>query len=159
MSKDKLGTKQVCPSCEARFYDLNKRPCVCPKCGEEFDPEDEVIRTTITKVKAKAAKAAVKTEDDDEDDDEEDAAARTNDDIDDEDDESDEEEAKELGGDEEEVILEGSSDEDEDGSQDKVLINAFKEGKDIHATTAQEVFGDMNEELRRIAKTINFGII
>ena len=72
MSKDKLGTKQVCPSCEARFYDLNKRPCICPKCGKEFDPEDEVIRTTITKVKAKAAKAAVKTEDDDEDDDDED---------------------------------------------------------------------------------------
>ena len=36
---------------------------------EEFDPEDEVIRTTITKVKAKAARAAVKAEDDDEDDD------------------------------------------------------------------------------------------
>ena len=86
MSKDKLGTKQVCPSCEARFYDLNKRPCVCPKCGKEFDPEDEVIRTTITKVKAKAAKAAVKTEDDDEDDDDEDdSAARTNDDDEDED--------------------------------------------------------------------------
>ena len=62
MSKDKLGTKQVCPSCEARFYDLNKRPCVCPKCGEEFDPEDEVIRTTITKVKAKAAKAKAEFE-------------------------------------------------------------------------------------------------
>ena len=46
MSKDKLGTKQVCPSCEARFYDLNKRPAVCPKCGEEFDPDDEAIRTT-----------------------------------------------------------------------------------------------------------------
>jgi DNA-directed RNA polymerase subunit M/transcription elongation factor TFIIS len=45
---------------------------VCPKCGEEFDPDDEVIRTTITKVKAKAARAAVKAEDDDEDDDEED---------------------------------------------------------------------------------------
>jgi uncharacterized protein (TIGR02300 family) len=69
VSKDKLGTKQVCPSCEARFYDLNKRPAVCPKCGEEFDPDDEVIRTTITKVKAKAARAAVKAEDDDEDDD------------------------------------------------------------------------------------------
>jgi hypothetical protein len=77
VSKDKLGTKQVCPSCEARFYDLNKRPCVCPKCGEEFDPEDEVIRTTITKVKAKAARAAVKAEDDDEDDDEEDEKATT----------------------------------------------------------------------------------
>ena len=65
MSKDKLGTKQICPSCESRFYDLNKRPAVCPKCGAEFDPEDEVIRTTITKVKAKAARAAVKAAADD----------------------------------------------------------------------------------------------
>ena len=38
VSKDKLGTKQVCPSCESRFYDLNKRPAVCPKCGADFDP-------------------------------------------------------------------------------------------------------------------------
>ena len=68
MSKDKLGTKQVCPDCEARFYDLHKRPAVCPKCGNEFDPEDEVIKTTITKVKAKAARAAVKFDDDDDDD-------------------------------------------------------------------------------------------
>jgi uncharacterized protein (TIGR02300 family) len=104
VSKDKLGTKQVCPSCEARFYDLNKRPAVCPKCGEEFDPDDEVIRTTITKVKAKAARAAVKAEDDDEDDDEEDekvTAARDDDDSDDEDEGDDEEEAKELGDDDE----------------------------------------------------------
>ena len=68
MSKDKLGTKQVCPSCESRFYDLHKRPAVCPKCGSEFVPEDEVIRTTITKVKAKAARAAVKAVEVDDDD-------------------------------------------------------------------------------------------
>jgi uncharacterized protein (TIGR02300 family) len=76
VSKDKLGTKQVCPSCESRFYDLNKRPAVCPKCGESFDPEDEVIRTTITKVKAKAARAAVKAVDDDEDEAEEEEGRR-----------------------------------------------------------------------------------
>ncbi|MDP1556920.1 MAG: TIGR02300 family protein, partial [Hyphomonas sp.] len=81
MSKDKLGTKQVCPSCESRFYDLGKRPAVCPKCGEAFDPEDEVIRTTITKVKAKAARAAVKAvaEDDDETEEEDDAVIRDDD--------------------------------------------------------------------------------
>src|SRR4030067_2263881 len=26
------GTKRVCPSCEARFYDLNRSPITCPVC-------------------------------------------------------------------------------------------------------------------------------
>jgi uncharacterized protein (TIGR02300 family) len=28
-----LGTKHHCSHCETRFYDLNKDPAVCPKCG------------------------------------------------------------------------------------------------------------------------------
>lgn len=31
----KLGTKHVCFSCNARFYDLNKPEPVCPKCGKD----------------------------------------------------------------------------------------------------------------------------
>lgn len=30
------GFKRVCGGCTARFYDFNKTPIVCPKCGEEF---------------------------------------------------------------------------------------------------------------------------
>ncbi len=26
------GTKRVCTNCAARFYDLDKKPVVCPKC-------------------------------------------------------------------------------------------------------------------------------
>jgi uncharacterized protein (TIGR02300 family) len=37
--KADLGTKRVCPSCNARFYDLQKRPIACPKCEFTFDPE------------------------------------------------------------------------------------------------------------------------
>jgi uncharacterized protein (TIGR02300 family) len=37
--KADLGTKRVCPSCNARFYDLQKRPITCPKCEFSFDPE------------------------------------------------------------------------------------------------------------------------
>jgi uncharacterized protein (TIGR02300 family) len=32
MSKPARGTKRVCPSCRARFYDLNRTPIVCPVC-------------------------------------------------------------------------------------------------------------------------------
>jgi DNA polymerase-1 len=48
-------------------------------------------------------------------------------------------------------------------SQDPVLIEAFRSGEDIHARTAQEVFGvgpmAQTAEHRRAAKAINFGII
>jgi DNA polymerase-1 len=48
-------------------------------------------------------------------------------------------------------------------SQDPVLIDAFRNGEDIHARTAQEVFGvgplAQTAEHRRAAKAINFGII
>ena len=37
--KADLGTKRVCPSCSARFYDLQKRPIECPKCAFAFEPE------------------------------------------------------------------------------------------------------------------------
>src|SRR5215467_6239214 len=37
--KADLGTKRVCPSCSARFYDLQKRPIECPKCAFSFEPE------------------------------------------------------------------------------------------------------------------------
>jgi len=37
--KADLGTKRVCPSCGARFYDLSKRPIECPKCAFTFEPE------------------------------------------------------------------------------------------------------------------------
>ena len=33
MAKAELGMKLTCESCGARFYDLNKQPGICPKCG------------------------------------------------------------------------------------------------------------------------------
>src|SRR5437773_835812 len=48
-------------------------------------------------------------------------------------------------------------------SADPVLVEAFRNGEDIHARTAQEVFGvgplGQTAEHRRAAKAINFGII
>ena len=48
-------------------------------------------------------------------------------------------------------------------SKDAVLVEAFRAGQDIHARTAEEVFGvgpmAQNAEHRRAAKAINFGII
>lgn len=48
-------------------------------------------------------------------------------------------------------------------SQDATLIDAFKQGQDIHRRTAAEIFNVPQEEVtseqRRYAKTINFGLI
>mgnify|MGYP003634392705 CR=1 FL=1 len=38
--QSELGAKQVCPNCQAKFYDLGRRPAHCPKCANEFDPEE-----------------------------------------------------------------------------------------------------------------------
>jgi uncharacterized protein (TIGR02300 family) len=40
VANPELGAKQVCPNCQAKFYDLNRRPAHCPKCATEFDPEE-----------------------------------------------------------------------------------------------------------------------
>ena len=37
MAKPELGTKRLCASCGAKFYDLNKTPITCPKCGTPFE--------------------------------------------------------------------------------------------------------------------------
>lgn len=40
MANPELGAKQICPTCQSKFYDLGKRPAHCPKCGTDFDPEE-----------------------------------------------------------------------------------------------------------------------
>lgn len=48
-------------------------------------------------------------------------------------------------------------------SKDQSMIDAFKEGRDIHSTTASKIFkvelDEVNSEQRRKAKVANFGII
>lgn len=48
-------------------------------------------------------------------------------------------------------------------TQDRTLLNAFRDGQDIHKITASKIFGvkfnDVTDEQRFAAKTINFGIL
>ncbi len=39
MAKPEWGTKRICPSCGTRYYDLLRKPVICPKCSTPFDPE------------------------------------------------------------------------------------------------------------------------
>lgn len=51
------GVKRVCPSCGVRFYDLKKRPIVCPACAETF-PEQVFVRGRRGRSQEVAAKPA-----------------------------------------------------------------------------------------------------
>lgn len=110
MAKPELGTKRLCGGCGAKYYDLNRDPITCPKCGTVF------IVAQAQRVQ-KAAKAAAVVEDDEDDETEDDSAeivsleeadAETEGDASDIDDEEDVE--GDIGGDEDVFI----DDEDED---------------------------------------------
>ena len=58
MVKASWGTKRTCQSCGARFYDLNKSPIRCPKCGRDHDREDFVKVRRGRGAAAAAASAA-----------------------------------------------------------------------------------------------------
>ncbi len=53
MAKPELGTKRLCASCGAKFYDLSKDPIVCPKCETVFHP------VVMTRRGGEAARAPV----------------------------------------------------------------------------------------------------
>ncbi len=84
MAKPELGAKHQCQACGAKFFDLNRDPIVCPKCGTVFqgasartrsaakeDEEDTELATPIAvdvvsldEVEASEEKAAEPAADD-----------------------------------------------------------------------------------------------
>lgn len=69
MVKADLGTKRACPSCNARFYDLEKRPIECPKCGFSYEPE-ALFKQRRRQPEPAGVIRAQDTEDEEEDEDE-----------------------------------------------------------------------------------------
>ena len=107
MAKPEWGSKRICQSCGAKFYDLGKTPIVCPSCATTFDPEAVLKsrrgKAPVQKEKARPVKSKV--------DEQHDEAVMEDDDIAlDEDDEAEGEEdledASELGEDDIEVEVE-----------------------------------------------------
>ena len=72
MANPELGAKQICPTCASKFYDLNRRPAHCPKCGSDFDPEEALKSRVRTRSRGpvpdyeEADTAPVKSRDDEE---------------------------------------------------------------------------------------------
>jgi uncharacterized protein (TIGR02300 family) len=55
VAKPELGTKRLCAGCGAKFYDLNKDPITCPKCGTVYEV---AVVTPRGRPDAAAARAA-----------------------------------------------------------------------------------------------------
>ena len=51
MPKVEWGKKVVCLNCETKFYDLNRKPAICPSCGTEYtDPSIDNIASNAKQV-------------------------------------------------------------------------------------------------------------
>jgi uncharacterized protein (TIGR02300 family) len=148
MAKADLGEKRVCAECSAKFFDLKKRPVVCPKCGFSFDP-DATTRRPARKVEPtpKPKDAEEEAAEEDEDADEEDA-------LEDEEDED----QKELSLDDAAPILATDGDEEsdsdsggstrlpegytEEGVEDDSEILTDDEDEDAKLVDEEELDGD-----------------
>ena len=49
MPKIEWGLKKYCPNCQRKFYDLNRKPPVCPVCGAEIEESETSISATLSK--------------------------------------------------------------------------------------------------------------
>ena len=58
MAKPDLGTKRLCGSCGAKFYDLGKTPIICPKCETVFVVQAVPVSRAAAAAAATAAAAA-----------------------------------------------------------------------------------------------------
>ena len=55
MAKPELGTKRLCGSCGAKFYDLSKDPIICPKCHTVLELAAVSARSRPDSAAARAA--------------------------------------------------------------------------------------------------------
>jgi uncharacterized protein (TIGR02300 family) len=54
VAKPEWGAKRICNSCATKFYDFQKSPIICPKCGEKLDA-DGLLKSRRSRAPTKAA--------------------------------------------------------------------------------------------------------
>lgn len=62
MAKPELGTKRLCSGCGSKYYDLNRDPIICPKCGAVFEIVAAQAKPEKTVPKPKPAEEESETE-------------------------------------------------------------------------------------------------
>ena len=66
VAKPEWGSKRICPSCGARYYDLLREPVICPKCATPFDAEVETEEAEAAEEEEEAAPLEEAEEEDEE---------------------------------------------------------------------------------------------
>ena len=112
MANPELGAKQVCPNCQAKFYDLNRRPAHCPKCGTDFDPEEAL------KLRGRRVRPGYPADDEDTEDQVKDKAAESDED------EEEDVRAPEIDEEGHEPILTPDDDDDSSDNNDDAGMNS-----------------------------------
>ncbi|WP_292072169.1 TIGR02300 family protein [Brevundimonas sp. UBA7534] len=112
MANPELGAKQVCPNCQAKFYDLNRRPAHCPKCGTDFDPEEAL------KLRGRRVRPGYPADDEDTEDQVKDKAADSDED------EEEDVRAPEIDEEGHEPILTPDDDDDSSDNNDDAGMNS-----------------------------------
>lgn len=160
MAKPEWGAKRICHSCGTRYYDMQRDPVICPKCGTEFDPEAFLksrrsrapLPEDAAPAKSRARDARSEdeeeeklpgdAEDDAEDTEEGEDLVDDSDVVDDGDeDDEDDETPKKKGGYDEDV-------EDLDEEEDDVLIEDADELDDTDVDEVVEIEKDDDEQSR-----------
>jgi uncharacterized protein (TIGR02300 family) len=125
MVDPKLGTKRTCEACEAKFYDLNKSPATCPKCGHVFDPA--ALAVVETPARAVEPVAEAKKQDDEGELEDDDNAVSLENMVDEESDDSDDDDSETLEQFEDEEALLDDNDDDETLLEDEEEDESFLE--------------------------------
>ncbi|HET6518252.1 MAG TPA: TIGR02300 family protein [Geminicoccaceae bacterium] len=134
--KAEWGTKRICMSCGARFYDMQRDPIVCPSCGATYDPElaakprrsrpPVAAAATVAKAAAVAVVVADEEEADVAGDGEADDLEEVDADLEAED-EAVEEEDEEEDAEEAEALIEDASELGEDDEMSDVIDTALED--------------------------------
>ena len=144
LSADPRGLKRICLSCSTRFYDMNKRPIVCPNCAVEFTGEVKIKsrrgRLATNDIANDVAEDEVIEKDNEDEIEEEESETVSLDEVTEADDgESDDDEAVEL--DEEDLDADDLDDEDLDDDDDDL-----PEEEDDYAEDEDEAEADSGGE-------------
>jgi len=121
VAKPEWGTKRICLSCGARFYDMHRDPIVCPACGSTVDltaqsrprrsrAAAKTVAVQPAEVEVDEREVAVDAKEEDED--QEDAADDSSD-SDDEDSEGAIEDVSELGDDDMTDVIDTEIEDDD----------------------------------------------
>jgi uncharacterized protein (TIGR02300 family) len=162
--KADLGIKRACPSCTARFYDLDKRPIECPKCGFSYEPESLFKQRRSRQPEPAIAAVPVRAEESEDEDAEDENEDETEEEEEEEavveaplvvaatgEDEDEEEEAEEpetaegmqvVEGDEEVAIEDIEVEDDEDEEDDNLLGEVEDEEEDVSGIIDPDITKD-----------------